>query len=126
MGTRSRSKGTKKTAQPRPQEDKPAQQAPEQSPSADSAADAAKEAPATMRKGVYLSALIYVEGDQAPADDFTAAAKSAVSDALAKCAPSGYTITLKKAQAQNDVEEDDAGEGGDDKGAKSKKDSFEF
>lgn len=66
-------------------------------------------APATIRKGVYLSALIYVEGDQAPADDFVAAAKAALSEALSTKTSSGYTITLKKAQAQNDVEQDDSG-----------------
>ena len=127
MGTKSKSGGKKRVAQSAPQQDKSPQTALAQSPPADAAKEAA---PTTMRKGVYLSALIYVEGDQAPANDFTAAAKSALSDALAKCAPSGYTITIKKAQAQNDVEQDDnagdGGDGGDGKSTKSKKDSFEF
>jgi len=67
------------------------------------------ETPPTIRKGIYLSALIYVEADQPPAEDFTAAATSALKDAFQaalKETSSGLTMTLKKVEVRNDVEED--------------------
>lgn len=68
---------------------------------------------AVIRKGIYLSALVYIEGDMAPADDFanpaTDALKAALNDAL-KGDHGGFTMTLKKVEVQNDVEQaDDAG-----------------
>ena len=81
--------------------------------------------PASIRKGVYLSALIYVEGDQAPAENFTALATSALKDALtsalkvgAQRRHGGLSMTLKSVDAVNDVEQDDG------QSAKSKK--FQF
>src|SRR2546423_10755477 len=67
------------------------------------------QTPATMRKGIYLSALIYIEGDQPPAENFNAHAKAALKDRLdGKNSPeyAGLTMTLKKVEEQTDVEED--------------------
>ena len=68
-----------------------------------------KSAPETIRKGVYLSALIYVEGEQPPPDDFTRLATDALREALQaalEAKPSGLDMTLKGVEVQNDVEED--------------------
>jgi hypothetical protein len=62
-----------------------------------------QEKPKSIRKGIYLSALIYIEGEQAPAEDFSPVAKAALKDALGN-APEGLSITLKKVEAKNDVE----------------------
>jgi hypothetical protein len=70
----------------------------------------AEEPPAKIRKGIYLSALIYVEGEQAPAENFSATAKSAVRDAL-DGEHDGLSITLKKLEAKTDVEQEDEGKG---------------
>lgn len=72
-----------------------------------------QEAPPPIRKGIYLSALIYVEGEQAAPDDFTALATSALKTALStalKADHNGLSMTLKKLEAQNDVEEESSGE----------------
>jgi hypothetical protein len=87
-----------------------------------SKAQKAQDSPATIRKGIYLSALIYVEGDQAPATDFATPAKAALRDALSNALKGdhgGLNMTLKKIEVRNDVEDEDAGDG--DKGSK-----FEF
>src|SRR5437762_8957375 len=79
--------------------------------------------PATIRKGIYLSALVYVEGDQAPASDFMGPAKAALADAL-KGDHNGLSLTLKKVEVQNNVEDD-----GDDSSkstGQGKRGSFEF
>jgi hypothetical protein len=81
--------------------------------------------PTTIRKGIYLSALIYIEGEQPPAENFNVLAKAALKDRLAgKNSPdyAGLTMTLKKVQEQTDVEE--AGDG--DKSNNEKGDKFEF
>src|SRR5438105_2901932 len=78
-------------------------------PSTSSAPSRAAQQPATIPKGVYLSALIYVEGDQAPASDFTALATSALKDALSSALKGdhgGLSMTLKSVDVQNDVEQD--------------------
>jgi hypothetical protein len=65
----------------------------------------------TIRKGIYLSALIYIEGDQPAPEDFTALTTSALKKRLASAfegEQEGLTMTLKKVEVVNDVEEEDA------------------
>lgn len=83
------------------------------------------EAVQPMKKGIYLSALIYVEGMQAPADDFASFAKSAVTGAVAGN-HDGVTITLKNLHVENNVE--DTGDSGKqaDQTDSSSKGGFEF
>jgi len=83
--------------------------------------DQQNDNPATIRKGIYLSALIYVEGDYPPAQDFMAPAKAALKDSL-KGKHNGLTLTLKKVEVKNNVEDEDEGEGQ----ASKKGDKFEF
>jgi hypothetical protein len=62
----------------------------------------------TVRKAIYLSALIYVEGDQPAPEDFAAVATSAVKEELSaafKDGHNGLTMTLKKVEVRNDIEE---------------------
>lgn len=100
-----------------------------QSASANSVAQPTSESqgPATIRKGIYLSTLIYIEGDQPPAQDFNALAKAALKDRLAaKNSPeyADLTMTLKKVEEQTDIQERDEESkngGKDEKGGK-----FEF
>jgi hypothetical protein len=64
----------------------------------------------TIRKGIYLSALIYIEGDQPAPDNFTSLTASALKKRLASAfegEQDGLTMTLKKVEVVNDVEEDD-------------------
>lgn len=66
----------------------------------------------TIRKGVYLSALIYVEGDEAAPEDFSARATSALKDALQSALKedsNGLTMKLKKVEVRNDIEQDESG-----------------
>lgn len=105
-------------AQPIPgDQDKPAQTEPEQgpTPAPDRADDRQSEA---IRKGIYLSALVYIEGMQAPAEDFAALARSALAEAL-QGEHNGLTVTLKNSHVENNVEdasedasEDKPGKGG--------------
>ncbi|MDQ5825561.1 MAG: hypothetical protein M3441_15315 [Chloroflexota bacterium] len=78
-----------------------------------------------IRKGIYLSALIYVEGDMPAPDDFisptTKALKSVLDQAL-KGEHDGLSMTLKKVEVQNDVEQEDEEEG--DEGGEEEK--FQF
>ncbi|HKP52317.1 MAG TPA: hypothetical protein VJ183_06660 [Chloroflexia bacterium] len=83
-------------------------------PMEDNPAPGEKSAP-TIHKGVYLSVLVYVEGDQPAPDDFTSTATSALKEALGetfKSNPGGLSMTVKKVEVQNDVEqeEDDSGD----------------
>jgi hypothetical protein len=67
----------------------------------------------TIRKGIYLSALIYIEGDQPAPEDFTALAASALKKRLASAFESeqdGLAMALKKVEVVNDIEEEDAGD----------------
>ncbi|MEO8287840.1 MAG: hypothetical protein ABI670_15535 [Chloroflexota bacterium] len=70
-----------------------------------------KPAKETMKKGIYLSALIYIEANAAPEDDFIATTrpllKNILEEALSK-PPEGYSMTLKEVNVQNDVEQDDS------------------
>lgn len=64
----------------------------------------------TIRKGIYLSALIWVEGDWPAARDFTTPAKAAVRDAIENAFDgehNGLTLKLRKLEVRTDVEEDD-------------------
>lgn len=83
-----------------------------------------KESPTAIRKGIYLSALIYVEGAQPPAADFAALAKSALTNTLSQALQTGHdglSMKLRKLEVQNDVEEDNEGQESGEKGGK-----FEF
>jgi hypothetical protein len=67
-------------------------------------------APVPIRKGIYFSALIYVEGEQAPADNFDTPAEEAVRKALdgaLKGAHGGLEMSLKRLQIENSVESDE-------------------
>ena len=82
----------------------------------------AEDSPATIRKGIYLSALIYIEGDQAPASDFATPAKAALTNVLSKALKGkhgGLSMALKKIEVRNDVEDEDGSDG-------SKEGKFEF
>ncbi|HVF98268.1 MAG TPA: hypothetical protein VND68_00385 [Chloroflexia bacterium] len=63
-----------------------------------------------IRKGIYLSALVYLEGDMPAPDDFispaTKALKSALEEAL-KGEHDGLSMTLKKVEVRNDIEQDE-------------------
>lgn len=63
-----------------------------------------------IRKGIYLSALIYVEGDMPAPDDFispsTNALKSVLDQAL-RGEHDGLSMQLKKIEVRNDIEQDD-------------------
>lgn len=80
----------------------------------------------TMRKAVFLSALISVEGDRPPAQDFAREAKAALKEALAG-SQSDLKITLKHVAVRNNVEDQEPGnmdEGADKTNLK--EGSFEF
>ncbi|HEX8228230.1 MAG TPA: hypothetical protein VF826_02830 [Chloroflexia bacterium] len=67
-----------------------------------------------IRKGIYLSALIYVEGDMPAPDDFispTTKALKSVLDGALKGEHDGLSMTLKKVEVRNDVEQEDEEEG---------------
>jgi hypothetical protein len=79
----------------------------EQKPDQDEPTDEGEKA---IRKGIYLSALIWVEGDWPAARDFATPAKAAARDALENAFEGerdGLTLRLKKLEERTDVEEDD-------------------
>ena len=86
----------------------------------------------TIRKGIYLSALIYIEGNQAPAANFSAVAKSALKARLmSDSGQDGLTVSLRKIEEQTNMEEKDTAGGqapqaGGEKSDKSGKAHFEF
>ena len=119
MATKSkhpRRKWRRPGAQPTP----PPQQEQEQAPTAAEqehvdAAPASEAKPSNViRKGIYLSALVYVEGDMPAPEDFisptTKALKSVLEGAL-KGEHDGLSMTLKKVEVRNDVEQDEEDEG---------------
>lgn len=120
MATRSRSQ-RRKWRRPAPGQSPQEEQAqPPATPPAGSRTEEPTPAESTnpsnvIRKGIYLSALIYVEGEMPAPDDFigpsTKALKSVLEAAL-KGEHEGLTMTLKKVEVQNDVEQDDAQDGG--------------
>ena len=119
MATKSkhpRRKWRRPGAQPTPQPEQaqaPAAAPAEQAPVESAPAEQAKPSN-VIRKGIYLSALIYVEGDMPAPEDFisptTNALKSVLEDAL-KGEHDGLSMTLKKVEVRNDVEQDEEDEG---------------
>jgi hypothetical protein len=76
-------------------------------------AEKGDEGEQTIRKGIYLSALIWVEGDWPAARDFAGPAKAAVRKAIEGAFEGehdGLTLRLKKLEERTDIEEND-GEG---------------
>ena len=74
-------------------------------------ANSATQKTPTIRKGIYLSALIYIEGDQPAPEDFTALTTDALKKRLASAfegEQDGLAMTLKKVEVVNDVEEEHA------------------
>ena len=93
---------TKRKRQSRTEAEAPVGEKPEQAAKGDGEQ--------AIRKGIYLSALIWVEGDWPAARDFTTPAKAAARDAIEKAFEgelNGLTLKLKKLEARTDVEEDD-------------------
>jgi hypothetical protein len=81
------------------------------------AMSSAKPAPGTMKKGVYISALIYAEGYAAPTEDFNKSTIAIVKKLIGDCldAPQdAVTLSLKSVDVQNDVEQDDGDTSGKD------------
>jgi hypothetical protein len=75
-------------------------------------ADYPREGRAGIRKGIYLSALIYVEGERPPRADFTREAKAALKDALQDALANvddDLSMTLKGITVQNNIEGDETG-----------------
>jgi hypothetical protein len=100
---------------------------PPEEQNAPEASEDAPDTPAPIRKGIYLSALIYVEGVQPAADNFDPVAKKALKESLAAALEgdkSGLSMALKLIDVRNDIEQDD-----DEKSEKSrsgKEEKFEF
>jgi hypothetical protein len=115
-------------AESAPPQTAPAQQTTRQpSQPSGTGVDAGQPATDTIKKGVYLSALIYVEGNQPPAEDFNSLSISALKKNLNQFFATphdGLTMTLKSVDVQNDVEADD-GESGSAGGSK-KEEKFQF
>ena len=114
-----------RSKQPRSKSSRADQTPPQQEQTqAPTAAPAAQTKPANViRKGIYLSALIYVEGDLPAADDFIAPATNAlksVLDEALKGEHGGLSMTLKKVEVRNDVEQDD------EVGEKREEEKFQF
>jgi len=79
--------------------------------------EAQNQAAEMIKKGVYLSALIYVEGYQKPPDDFNTTTITALKKMLNDCLaspPDGLAMKLKSVDVQNDVEEGEDSDGGGD------------
>ncbi len=70
------------------------------------------EVEATIKKGIYLSALVYIEGEQAAPADFATTATATLKEKLRAAfdAEGDLEITLKKVEVRNDIEEEDEGE----------------
>ncbi len=124
MATRSktrRRKWRKTEAAPSP----PAKEAKADAPpeeSAESKPTEEKKADKVIRKGIYLSALVYVEGEMPAPDDFmgpaTKSLKSVLGEAL-KGEHSGLSMSLKKVVVRHDIEQD-----GEEEGVGEQKDQF--
>jgi hypothetical protein len=75
----------------------------------DQGVQAKPDEPKLLRKAIYLSALIYVEGDQSPPEDFAALTTSALKKRQAEAIDGeheGMRMTLKKVEPRHDIEED--------------------
>lgn len=69
-----------------------------------------KEEPKVIRKAIYLSALIYVEGDQPAPEDFAKLALSALEGVLTGALEGehdGLQMALRSVEVRNDIEEDE-------------------
>ena len=83
------------------------------------------EEPKVIRKAIYLSALIYVEGDQPAPDDYAKLASSALRDVLAEVLDrehNGLRMEVKGIDVRNDIEEDEEEETQEHK----RKEKFQF
>lgn len=71
------------------------------------------EVEATIKKGIYLSALVYIEGEQAAPTDFATTATAALKEKLRTAfdEKDDLRMTLKKVEVRNDIEEEDVREG---------------
>jgi hypothetical protein len=81
----------------------------------------------TIRKGINLSVLIYVEGDRPPAQNFTREAKNALQQILKEAfanASGDLTMALKRVRVQNNVE--DEGAGSPDANTTTQEEKFDF
>lgn len=128
-GTRSTKKANTQMIEPKPQQQTSgaAQSAQNPAPTPQQAARA-QEAEPTIRKGIYLSALVYIEGNQPAPEDFAAIASSVLKSALSSD-HGDFSITLKKVEVQNNIEDsagDGPGDAGGDNSAASKPDKFQF
>lgn len=88
----------------------PSTQQADQKPPAKQSQQEQEETPPVIRKGIYLSALIYIEGDQPAPDDFAALTTSTLKQVLTetfKDDRGGLTLALKKIEPRHDIEEDD-------------------
>ncbi len=131
MATKSkhpRRKWRRPVEQPRPEHQEQAQaQAPDAEPAEQKPGESAPAGQAkptnVIRKGIYLSALVYVEGDMPAPDDFispaTKALESMLDEAL-KGEHDGLSMSLKKVEVRNDIEQEDDEEG------KGQEEKFQF
>jgi hypothetical protein len=81
-----------------------------------------------IRKGIYLSALIYVEGDMPAPEDFIAPATKALKSVLDEALEGehdGLSMALKKVEVRNDVEQDDEEEEEEEEG-EGQEEKFQF
>src|SRR5687768_4640094 len=93
---RKRNRTTSAPTEPKPAPNK----TPEATPKA--ASDEKSGAEPVMKKGIYLSALIYIEGEQAAPDDFAALSTAALKEKLKAALErddSGLRMSLKKIEA---------------------------
>ncbi len=83
--------------------------------------------PPVIRKGIYLSALIYVEGDQPAPEDFAALTTSVLRRVLNRCLQGGHegheglTMTLKRLEVRHDIEQN-----GEEEGDEGREEKFQF
>ncbi|MEO6457308.1 MAG: hypothetical protein ABIO92_03395 [Chloroflexia bacterium] len=80
---------------------------------AKASAEKKPEAEAAIKKGIYLSALVYIEGEQAAPADFATTATTALKEKLRAAfgEEGNLGMTLKKVEVRNDIEEEDDAEG---------------
>jgi hypothetical protein len=83
--------------------------------------------PPVIRKGIYLSALIYIEGDQPAPEDFAALTISALKQVLNRCLQGehdhqGLSMTLKRLEVRHDIEQN----GEEEEGEEGREEKFQF
>ena len=82
---------------------------------------------APIRKGIYLSALIYIEGEQPPAENFDPVAIGALREVLSSAFTkehNGLKMSLKTIDVRNDIEQEDKEQ--EDKAKQGKEEKFQF